>query len=154
MRQLPQSRTQTANSSPVLSLPKRLPSPPKKLRELFENKTPSCNSRSNSTAKIKNGRKPHPHNPAEHDINILQPVAAVQHHFLPSTPASTNSSSTNPNQQNQLDHHNPSTHPASPPSHLPSPSRLHASTSHQAIPSESTTSPLPRPNKSVPYPSL
>src|SRR5579863_8651115 len=101
MRQLPQSRIPIENSSPVLSLLKRLPNPPKKPPDLFENKTPSSNSRSNNTPRIKNGPKRPPHNPAEHAINILQPVAAVQlqHHFHPSTQASTNSCSTNPNQQ-------------------------------------------------------
>ena len=151
MKQSPPSRIPTENSSPVPSLQKRLPNPPKRLRDLSENRTPSCNSRSNSIARIKIGQKPHPHNPADLAINILQPVAAaVQHHFPPSTPASTNSSSTNPNQQDQLDHHNPTTHPATP----PYPSHLHASTSPQATPSESTTSPPPPPNKSVPHPSL
>ena len=150
MKQLLPSRIPIENSSPVPSLPKRPPNPPKKLRDLFENRTPSFNSRSNSTARIKNDRKLPPHNPADHAINILQPVAAVQHHFPPSTLASTNSSSTNPNQQDQPDHHNPSTHPATP----PYPSHLHASTSPQATRSESTTSPPPPPNKSVPHPSL
>jgi hypothetical protein len=148
MKQLLQSRTPTENSSPVLSLRKRRPNPPKKPLDLFENRTPSCNSRSNSTARIKNGRKPHPHNPADHVINILQPVAAAaQHHCLPSTPVSTNSSSTNPNQKDQRNHHNPIT--------PPSPSHLHASTSPPATPSEFTTFPPPHLNnkpKNIPRP--